>query len=583
VSARRATRRLRLGLVTVSVLAVGLGLAGPAGAEPVTAAPLVATGGLPDPGDSGPSAVTVTEYNDGDTAFTPPGFPGPVEVRASVHYPTGLSGGERPLIVLMHGRHSTCFSGSSSALEWPCTGGRQTIPSFQGYNYLAQNLASWGYLVVSVSANGINARDNSVTDLGMLARAQLIQKHLDKWQTFSTAGGAPFGTLFVGKVDMDNIGTMGHSRGGEGVAQHFVLNESLGSPYGITAVLPLAPVDFNRPIVDDVALSVILPYCDGDVSDLQGAHFYDDALYTSPGDATPKYMQEMLGANHNHFNTIWTPGGWPAGTFDDTSCSSIALTAPQQRNVGEAYMAGFLRLHLGGPGAEPAFKAYFDGTSVEPASSEPADTHTSYHAPAADRRDVNRWKTSADLTTNRLGGAVTRKNLTPFDLCGGEAPQPQHCLGVSTSQQPHTVASARSSKRGLSQLRYGWTSKRANLVNIIPGASGDVSGFETLTFRIARNFADGRNPAGQARDLNVQLTDGSGGKKSVKVSAFSDALFAQPTAGFGLPKLVLNTVRLPLSSFTGVDLTDVSKITFKHNAVPSGAVLHTDLAFTDPS
>ena len=81
----------------------------------------------------------------------------------------------------------------------------------------------------------------------MLARAQLIQKHLDKWQTFSTVGGSPFGTLFVGKVDMDNIGTMGHSRGGEGVARHFVLNESLGSPYGINAVLPLAPVDFNRP------------------------------------------------------------------------------------------------------------------------------------------------------------------------------------------------------------------------------------------------------------------------------------------------------------------------------------------------
>ena len=108
-------------------------------------------------------AVTVTEYNDGDTAFTPPGFPGAVEVRASVYYPTSLAGGPRPLIVLMHGRHSTCYSGSSSFLEWPCGSGRQTIPSFQGYNYLAENLASWGYIVVSVSANGINARDNSVT------------------------------------------------------------------------------------------------------------------------------------------------------------------------------------------------------------------------------------------------------------------------------------------------------------------------------------------------------------------------------------------------------------------------------------
>ena len=126
----------------------------------------------------------------------------------------------------MHGRHSTCFSGGSAFLEWPCTGGRQTIPSYQGYDYLASNLASYGYIVVSVSANGINARDNGVGDLGMLARAQLIQQHLDKWHTFTTVGGAPFGTLFVGKVDLDNVGTMGHSRGGEGVARHFVLNAS---------------------------------------------------------------------------------------------------------------------------------------------------------------------------------------------------------------------------------------------------------------------------------------------------------------------------------------------------------------------
>ena len=85
-------------------------------------------------------------------------------------------------------------------------------------------------------------------------------------------------------------------------------------------------------------------------------------------------------------------------------------------------MAGFFRLELGGPGAEPAFKPYFDGTNIEPASTEPADTHTSYHAPSSDRRDVNIYKVNADLSTNELGGAVKQKKLTPFDLCGGEPP-----------------------------------------------------------------------------------------------------------------------------------------------------------------
>src|ERR671928_1506922 len=74
-----------------------------------------------DPGAAGPLAVTREEYNYGDLAFTPTGFPAAVELKASVHYPTGLPGGPYPLIVFLHGRHSTCYSKSGvTALRWPC-------------------------------------------------------------------------------------------------------------------------------------------------------------------------------------------------------------------------------------------------------------------------------------------------------------------------------------------------------------------------------------------------------------------------------------------------------------------------------
>jgi hypothetical protein len=42
---------------------------------------------------------------------------------------------------------------------------------------------------------------------------------------------------------------------------------------------------------------------------------------------------------------------------------------------------------------------------------------------------------------------------------------------------------------------------------------------------------------------------------------------------------VLNTVRIPLSSFPGVNLSDVRTIRFKLNQIPTGAVLVTDIAF----
>ena len=579
MSARGPNRYFHLGLATVAGLALCLGAASPAGADPAPAAPDVTAlaEGLPDPGDHGPNDVTVTEYNDGDTAFDPPtDFPGPIEIRASVHYPAGLDDGPYPLIMLMHGRHSTCYQGSQATGGWPCAAGYQTIPSFQGYDYLAENLASWGYNVVSISANGINARDSSSFDSGMTARGELMQEHLNKWKKFNNNGGAPFGDLFVGKVDLQNVGTMGHSRGGEGVVRNFQINKELGSPYGIKAVLPLAPVDFGRPVINKVAQSVILPVCDGDVSDLQGAHFYDDARYNVANDNSPKYMQEFMKSNHNHFNTIWTPGEFPAGTFNDTRCPSVALTAAEQRDAGEAYMAAFFRMHNGG---ETAFKPYFDGTDVEPESVEPEDIHTEYHAGANRRLDVNRYLDEESLTTNFLGGDVTAKKVTPFDLCGGPVPQPQYCLPLSGTQQPHNTGA----RPGLSQLRYGWESKKAKVTNEIPNGDGDVSDYATLTFRIARIFTDERNPDGVAPNFSVVLVDGGGGKRSVKVSEHSDALFAQPEVGSGIPKSVLNTVRIPLSSFRGVDLTDVSKIIFRHNVKKTGAVVTTDLAFSDLS
>lgn len=548
-----------------------------------------------DPGAPGPLAVTREEYNFGDTAFQPTAFPGPVELLASIHYPTNLSGGPFPLIVLLHGRHGTCFVGGTQLLQWPCTANNsQPIPSYKGYDYLSEVLASHGYVVVSISANGVNAVDNSVQDLGALARAELIQKHLDILNTFNTTGGAPFGTKFVGKFDMSRIGTMGHSRGGEGVVRHYVLNNSLGAPYGIKAVFPLAPVDFNRFVVNNAALNVLLPYCDGDVSDLQGVHFYDDARYNVSGDLAPKHYVLVMGANHNFYNTIWSPSSpFPGATNDwlafvpgghsDTQCGTAKgnqrLTEAQQRGTGLAYMSAFFRAYVGG---ESQFIPILTGDAPPPPSAQTNNLFVSYHAPddPALRLDVNRLLSDTNLTINTLGATVTQTGLTPYELCGGEAPQPQRCLpDEPNARQPHTTPSARSPKRGLSQLKTGWNNLTGNYNNQLPAALGNVSGFQAIQFRVSVNFADARNLADLAQDFRVKLTDASGSSTSVRVSDVSSALFFPPGKVGPVPKVVLNTVRVPLSAFGGVNLNAVRSVQFTFDERLQGAILVTDLAF----
>ncbi len=548
----------------------------------------------PDPGTPGPLAITREEYDFGDTAFQPSNLPGRVELRASIHYPTALAG-PYPVILFLHGRHATCFVGGTALLQWPCTQpNSQPIPSYKGYDYVSEVLASNGYVVVSVSANGVNAVDNSTFDLGALARAELLQKHLDILKGFNTTGGAPFGTKFVGKFDLTRVGTMGHSRGGEGVVFHYLLNNLQGAPYGIKAVFPLAPVDFNRQIPNNVALNVLLPYCDGDVSDLQGVHFYDDARYNAPGDQAPKHYELVMGANHNFYNTIWSPSSpfpgaandWLAfvpGGHSDSQCGDVPgnqrLTEAQQRGTGLAYMTAFFRAYVGG---ETQFIPLLTGDAPPPASAQTTSLFVSYHAPDNPelRLDVNRLLSSSDLTTNFLRGAVTQIGLSPYDLCGGAAPQPQRCLpDQPNARQPHTTPSARSSARGLSQLITGWNNLTGNYRNNIPATLGNVSGFQAVQFRVSVNFADARNLAGVAQNFRVVLTDASGAASSVRVSDFSSALYFPPGEVGPVPKIVLNTVRIPLSAFSGVNLNAVRSVQFNFNERAQGGVLVTDVAF----
>ncbi|MCA1578141.1 MAG: hypothetical protein LC794_12360 [Acidobacteria bacterium] len=550
---------------------------------------------VPDPGTPGPLTVTREEYNFGDTAFTATDFPGPIELLASIHYPANLPAGPYPVILFMHGRHATCFVGGSALLQWPCSANNsQSIPSYRGYDYVADVIASHGYVVVSVSANGVNAVDNSVFDLGALARAELLQKHLDILKTFNASGGAPFGTKFVGKLDLTRVGTMGHSRGGEGVVRHKVLNDALGAPYGIKAVFPLAPVDFNRFVVNNAALNVLLPYCDGDVSDLQGVHFYDDARYNVPGDQAPKHYQLVMGANHNFYNTIWSPSSpfpgaandWLAfvpGGRSDSQCGTVKgsqrLTEAQQRGTGLAYMSAFFRAYVGG---ETQFLPILTGDAPPPASAQTNNLFVSYHAPDNPelRLDLNRLLNNTNLTINTQGGAATQTGLTPYDLCGGDPPQPAVCLpGQSNARQPHTTPSARSSAAGLSQLRTGWNNMTGNYRNDIPATLGNVAGFQAVQFRVSVNFADARNLEGLAQNFRIVLTDAAGASSSVRVSDVSGALFLPPGKVGPVPKVVLNTVRVPLSAFGGVNLNSVRSVQFVFDERFQGGVLVTDLAF----
>ncbi|SDZ39764.1 cell wall-binding repeat-containing protein [Herbiconiux ginsengi] len=564
-----------------------------------------------DPSIPGQYEVERDDYNLGDEAEDIRGFNRKGEIRAAVWMPVGAPG-ERPVVVFLHGRHTSCAGAipkGAVARAWPCypadeaTGyaGQVDVESYLGYNDAAQILASQGYAVVSISANAINALDGSLADdTGAAARAQLVMDHLTLLRETNDGQSVGLPAALTGRLDLDNVGLMGHSRGGEGVVRAALLNVEQGEPFGIKGVLPLAPTDYSRMTLPDVPTAVILPYCDGDVEDQMGQKYIDDSRHAY-GDDVLRSSVLVMGTNHNYFNTAWTPGKYPVATSDDWSimdrnqtdptCGASAptrLTADEQYAFGNAYIAGFFRLTLGD---EQQFMPMFDGSDAEPASAGRADVRVSATLPTSDRVDIANF--DAPDTTIQAVGAGTYQNcesMSPLDVPAtlpycvtelefAQAPDYGFTSAIYGNGRATSVPSAPS-------LHFTYStpaspSAAAGELRVpVPAAATDFSGFEQLSFRVS---PDDSVAIGGSTDLTVTLVDGSGGSASVTASQFGDALTVLPGSTNPLRKVLLQQIAVPVSAFEGVDLSDVQQVRFTEPRAAGGVLLSDLSLFTAPT
>ncbi|MCS5717836.1 hypothetical protein N1027_06770 [Herbiconiux sp. CPCC 205763] len=542
-----------------------------------------------DPATHGQFSVERLDYDLGDEAEDIRGFGRKGEMRAAVFMPVGAAG-ERPVVAFLHGRHTSCSGGTRNPDSWPCNDDQVDVASYLGYNASAEALASQGYAVVSISANAINALDGTLSDdNGAVARGQLVLDHLALLQQADDGTApAPVSAALKGRLDLQHVGLMGHSRGGDGVVRAALLNAELPHPFGIEAVLPLAPTDFGRMTLPDVPMAVVLPYCDGDVSNQQGQHFFDDSR-DAYGDDVLRSSLLVMGADHNFFNTSWTPSKYPYSSSDDWAAQDRTQTNPicgygtaptrltddEQYAVGTAYIAGFFRLTMG---AENQFLPMFDGSDAKPASVGRADIRVSASLPASLRLDVNDF--DKPDTTVRVLGAGT------YATCESQANRPvpgvlAPCAttALTTSQMPdYTAASFAQSVPATTALHFTYTTPASDTAGAgelrVPTTKGakDFSDYEKLSFRVSpdETVVDGT-------DLTVSLADGKGGLVSVDAAAYGDALSVLPGTVSPLRKLLLQQIEIPLSAFAGVDLADVQEVRFTAPRA-AGGVLLSDLS-----
>ena len=88
-------------------------------------------------------------------------------------------------------------------------------------------------------------------------------------------------------------------------------------PWYVLGQVLVAPTDFARLSTPYTPCVTLLPYCDGDVIDLQGQQYTDLPRDLTTDDTAFRSSVLMRGANHNFFNAQWTPGVSVAPSFDD--------------------------------------------------------------------------------------------------------------------------------------------------------------------------------------------------------------------------------------------------------------------------
>lgn len=453
--------------------------------------PALAPRNAVDPGVAGSHRTVEGEY-----VLPPvrlPDFPEPVEMRGMVVAPAGASGA-RPLVLMLHGRHSTCYTNVGEgelSSDWPCRTGAMPVPSYRGYLQAQRLLASQGYVTVSISANGINGQDGGVDDGGAQARSSLVRSHLAQWADWTgpRRATAPAVVRAAARADLSRVLLMGHSRGGEGVNR--AATDSLSPPpagrdgyhgtvrWTIRGTVLIGPTIFGDNPAPDVPSTTILPGCDGDVVDLQGQRYIDGTGGVSRGTALHSALY-VVGANHNFFNTEWTPGQAVAPAFDDFEdsaelpdpvCSvgtATRLSAAQQQTVGATYLAASARLFLGG---DDRVRPLLDGSGVRAPSADPARVLS--HALGAARTPL------VLPAATRVSGPGARRCDELPSRPGTECLEPG---GLESS--PHFVSLNGAADPDRSAMVMQWSSP-GRPVTLAPARPVSIAGARSLALRIA--------------------------------------------------------------------------------------------------
>lgn len=451
-----------------------------------------------------------------------------VPINGHICIPRGR--GPFPLTVFAHGNHDPLAN------------------STPGYLYLCELLASHGIIAATIDVNFLNGFNFGEND----GRAIVHLEHVKQFRTWNGTAAHPL----HGKVDLDRILIVGHSRGGEGVGHASFFNRlasiqpdifhpvvpldgSVGlGPYrfGLTAAAAIAPTDrqyipLTGPTIVPDRYYLIHGSRDGDVSTFEGYNTYNrahavDLANPTISDGKLKALLWVYGANHNQFNSVW-PAETPPG---------FAMPRPDQEQIAKVHLGALTQALL------LDRSEYLQVLRDHRLATDWVPVGTDYVSQFQD-------PTRIFIQHNQEGLGAPQISLPVQGTVSASAVVATRVLkDLVNSFAPPTAIT----------LELQWNAPGGRLLLQFDPATLPAQKYKILALRVGQS-TEPNNAAHQDQDFTLEVSSGT---RTAAIPASSLHRLLYPDVVFGAGKIVMQSLRLPLHRLAelGVEPSDLRSI-----------------------
>lgn len=481
--------------------------------------------------------VETNKFNLGTSEMVIRGKSIPFNMEGIISVPENIKE-KAPVVLIFHGQHG---DGENDFED--------------GFKYLAEDLARNGIIGVSIDTS-INYTFKYGEPVENERITYLAQTYIQTFKDINEGKKNGFGLYLKDKIDLNNIGLIGHSVAGSGVIK--IAEDQIQKGFkGIKGIISLTPA-YNSQIekFPDIPTAIIVSEYDGDV-----IHSGDDIFYNISLDKnrkSPLGLTYLVGGNHNAYNSVlgekeFSKPHMTNGTYPEK------LGKEEHRDFFSNYTVDYMKSIFG-----------FE-SSESPIFNKKRLPYKMYGYQTLNKVE---YSESVELFNKKIFKNINSNNIDTKELVESER------LNKDTAK----IFINTGVNENLDLLQVDWKSESGKIE--LPLNNNNLGNYSALKFRWALNSPSKLNNKDDVVSFKLSLVDSKGKESSIivendKVSAMKyfegevikDEYVEGKFMEFWSRYTPISDTVIPLDKFKNINLSDIKNVTIEFKSPETGSIM----------